>query len=95
MTYDCSLKRAFKTPLFCDFIKVHTDYGLMAKVTACTEDENWGKVGSSNKGLFSVDNVIERKENLYWQIQVDNFQSWIFWYLKDRGRMEKHRKGKY
>jgi hypothetical protein len=81
--YDCSLQRAFKTPLLCDVSKVHTGYGLMPKVTHCKEDENWGKVGSSKKvyaaksltqkgGFASVDKIIERKENSYWKFQENN-----------------------
>jgi hypothetical protein len=67
--FNCSLERAFKTPMLCDVSKVHTGYGLMPKVTHTTDDENWGQVGSSkkvfvaksltHKGVFgSVDNVI-------------------------------------
>jgi len=95
-TYDCSLERAFKTPLLCDVSKVHTGYGLMPKVTHCTEDENWGKVGSSKKvyaaksltqkgGFASVDKIIERKENSYWKFQVDNFQTWMLGFYKFAG----------
>ncbi len=91
--YDCSLERAFKTPLLCDVSKVHTGYGIMPKVTHCTEDESWGKVGSSKKvyvsksftqkgGFGSVDNILERTENKYWKFQVDNFQSWMLGFYK-------------
>ena len=92
-TYDCSLERAFKTPLLCDVSKVHTGYGLMPKVTHCTDDENWGKVGSSKKvyaaksftqkgGFASVDKIFERIENAYWKFQVDDFQSWMLGFYK-------------
>lgn len=92
-TYQCSLERAFKTPMLCDVSKVHTGYGLMPKVTHCTEDKNWGQVGSSKKvyvaksltqkgGFASVDNIVERKENIYWKIQVDDFQSWMLGFYK-------------
>ena len=37
--YHCSLERAFKTPMLCDVSKVHTGFGIMPKVTHCTEDE--------------------------------------------------------
>lgn len=91
--YTCSLERAFKTPLLCDVTKVHTGYGLMPKVTHCTDDENWGQVGSSKKvfvaksltqpgGFASVDSVLERKENTYWKFQVDDFQSWMLGFSK-------------
>jgi hypothetical protein len=86
--FTCSLERAFKTPILCDVSKVHTGYGLMPKVTHCTEDENWGKPGFSKKvfvapsvtqkgGWASSDKVIERIENEYWKIEVSEFQSWM------------------
>jgi hypothetical protein len=86
--YNCTLERAFKTPMLCDVSKIHTGYGIMPKVTHCTADENWGKPGSSKKvfvvksltqngGLASVDKVIERIENNYWRIEVSDFQSWM------------------
>src|SRR6188474_353869 len=92
-TYECSLERAFKTPMLCDVSKVHTGYGIMPKVTHTTEDENWGKPGSSKKvfvaksvsqkgGFASVDKVIERVENVYWIIEVSDFQSWMLGFLK-------------
>ena len=43
MIYECSLERAFKTPMLCDVSKVHTGKGIMPHVTHCTEDEDWGK----------------------------------------------------
>ncbi|MBK9928909.1 MAG: DUF4199 domain-containing protein [Saprospiraceae bacterium] len=49
--FECSLERAFKTPMLCDVAKVHTGYGLMPRVTHTSNDENWGKPGSSKKSL--------------------------------------------
>ena len=75
------------------YIKIHTGYGIMPKVTHCTDDENWGKLNSSKKvfvekslthkgGFGSVDNVIERKENMYWKIEINNFQAWMLGFYK-------------
>ena len=94
--YNCSLERAFKTPIHCDVTKVHTGFGLMPKVTHCTNDENWGKVGSTKKvfaekswtqkgGFVSVDTVIERIENKYWKIEASDFQSWMLGFSKFTG----------
>jgi len=91
--YECPLERAFKTPILCDVSKVHTGFGVMPKVTHCTDDEHWGKPGYSKKvcaaksltqkgGFVSVDKVIERIENQYWKFQVDEFQSWILGFYK-------------
>ena len=91
--YECSLERAFKTPMLCDVAKVHTGYGMMPKVTHVSDDEDWGKVGSSKKvyvakslsqkgGFASMDRVLERVENQYWIIQVDDFQSWMLGFYK-------------
>jgi hypothetical protein len=86
--YNCSLERAFKAPMLCDVSKVHTGYGIMPKVTHCTDDEHWGQPGFSKKvfvakslsqkgGWTSVDKVIERIENKYWKIEVSDFKSWM------------------
>jgi hypothetical protein len=86
--FNCSLERAFKTPMLCNVSKIHTGYGLMPKVTHCTEDKEWAKVGSKKKvfvakslthkgGFGSVDNVLERIENKYWKIEVNDFQAWM------------------
>lgn len=91
--FDCSLERAFKTPMLCDVSKVHTGYGLMPRVTHCTEDGDWGKPGGSKKvfaakswsfrgGEASSDQVLEREENAYWKIQVDGFTSWMLGFYK-------------
>lgn len=97
--YECSLERAFKAPMLCDVSKVHTGFGIMPKITHVTHDENWGKPGSSKKvyaaksfsqkgGFASVDNVLERNENQYWKIQVDDFQSWMLGFYKFVGEWE-------
>ncbi len=98
-TFNCSLERAFKTPILCDITKIHTGYGPMPRVIQCTEDENWGQIGSSKKLIFaksltqkggfgSVDNVIERIENKYWKIEINNFQSWILGFYKFIGEWQ-------
>jgi len=79
--------------MLCDVSKVHTGFGLMPKVTHCTDDENWGKSGFSKKvhvaksltqkgGFASVDTVIERIENQYWKIEVNQFQAWMLGFYK-------------
>ena len=94
--YNCTLERAFKTPILCDVTKVHTGLGIMPKVTHCTDDENWGQIGSSKKvyaaksltqkgGFVSVDKVIERIENKYWKFEVSDFQSWLLGFSRFTG----------
>ncbi len=72
--------------MLCDVSKVHTGYGIMPKITHCTEDENWGKPGYIKKvfaaksitfkgGEVSTDKVLERRENKYWKIEVSDFKS--------------------
>lgn len=105
--YNCSLERAFKTPMLCDISKVHTGYLIMPKVTHCTNDESWGQPGSTKKvhiakslsqkgGYGSMDKVIERVENRYWKIEVYDFQTWMLGFSKFVGEwqtieMEKNR----
>jgi hypothetical protein len=97
--YECSLERAFKTPLLCDVSKIHTGYGFMPKITHCTNDEDWGQIGSHKKvyaaksltqkgGFVSVDRIIDRIENKYWKFQVDDFQSWMLGFTKFVGEWE-------
>ena len=97
--YECSLERAFKTPMLCDVSKVHTGFGVMPKVTHCTEDESWGKPGFSKKvfvaksltqkgGWASNDTVIERVENTYWKIEVNEFQAWMLGFSKFVGEWQ-------
>jgi len=91
--YHCSLERAFKTPMLCDVSKVHTGYGIMPKVTNCTNDTDWGKPGASKKvfvaksltykaGEASSDTVIERINNEYWKIEVSDFKSAMLGFTK-------------
>ena len=97
--YHCSLERAFKTPMLCDVAKVHTGYGIIPRVTHCTDDEHWGKPGYSKKifvapsltqkgGWASVDKVIERIENKYWKIEVSDFKSWMLGFSKFTGEWQ-------
>lgn len=97
--YNCELERAFKTPMLSDITKVHTGYGIMPKVTHCTEDENWGQPGGSKKvfvtksltqkgGWGSNDTVIERIENKLWKIEVGNFQSAMLGFTKFVGEWQ-------
>lgn len=83
----CSLERAFKTPLLCDVTKIHSGYLFMPKVTRCTGDDDWGKVGSTKKvfaaksltqngGFLMVERLLERVENRYWKFELIDFQSW-------------------
>ena len=104
-TFGCSLERAFKTPILCDVSKVHTGYGLMPKVTHCTEDENWGQVGSTKKvfaaksltqrgGFTSVDKILERIENKYWKFEVSDFQSRMLGFSRFTGEWKTMEIGK-
>lgn len=91
--YNCSKQRAFKTPFLCDVTKVHTGFGVMPKVIYCTDDENWGQPGYFKKvyaapsltqkgGWASNDKILERIENKYWKVEVNNFQAWMLSFSK-------------
>lgn len=91
--FNCSLERAFKTPMLCDVSKIHTGFMVMPKVTHTSDDENWGTPGFSKKvfvaksftqkgGFASTDTVIERCENDYWKIEVGNFTAWMLSFTK-------------
>ena len=97
--FNCSLERAFKTPMLCDVSKVHTGYGIMPKVTHCTDDDNWGQPGftkkvfvakslTQNGGWASLDKIIERRENKYWKFEVSDFQSSLLGFSKFVGEWQ-------
>lgn len=97
--YACTLERAFKTPILCDVSKIHTGFGIMPKVTHCTEDSDWGKPGSTKKvfvgksisfkgGEGSQDKVIERIENKLWKIEVSDFKAPMLGFTKFVGEWE-------
>ncbi len=79
--------------MLCDISKVHTGFLVMPKVTHCTHDEGWGQVGASKRviaapsitfegGEVSIDRVLERVENEYWKIQVDDFRTWMLGFTR-------------
>lgn len=85
--------------MLCDVSKVHTGYGIMPKVTHCTDDENWGQPGFSKKvyagksltqkgGFASVDTVVNRIENEYWKFEVGEFQSWMLGFSRFVGEWQ-------
>ena len=92
--YECSIERAFKSSMLCDITKIHTGYAFISpKVISTINNGNWGEIGSSKKiisaksfthkgGFIFIDRVVERKENDYWKIQMDEFQSWIAGFYK-------------
>ncbi|MBX7126419.1 MAG: hypothetical protein K1X47_12065 [Cyclobacteriaceae bacterium] len=97
--FECSLERAFKSPMLCDVTKVHTGFGLMPRLTHVSDDEGWGRPGSTKKvyaapsltqrgGFASVDKVLERVENKYWKIEVYDFQAWLLGFYKFTGEWE-------
>lgn len=83
-TFNCSLERAFKTPILGDATKYLVGYGMIPAVVKFTEDETWGKVGGrriphssksplSKGGPIGLDQIYKRKENEYWQWGVAEF----------------------
>lgn len=94
--FDTDLERAFKSPMLCDVTRIHTGSLVTPKVTHCTDDSSWGRVGGSRKihmvktplfkgGEASLDRVLERKENAYWKIEVCEFRSWSMGFVKFQG----------
>lgn len=97
--YACSLERAFKAPMLGDVRRVHTGLGPMPALTHCTDDADWGLVGSTKRvhmaptfgfggGYASMDRVVAREENVRWQIEVSDFQSWMLGFTRFVGEWE-------
>ena len=98
-TLFCSIERAFKSPMLCDVLKVHTGYLFMPKALSVANDQNWGQVGGSKTILFAkslasfkemclADKVIERIENKYWKIEVWNTEGKLLFFDKFVGEWE-------
>ena len=73
--YRCSIERAFKTPLLCDVALVHTGYGIMPRITHCTDDAQWGAIGSSKKDVARIQGTPTKIEVL-----SDTYEIWSFQY---------------
>lgn len=82
--------------MLCDIAKVHTGFGVMPRISHCTDDQNWGKPGSTKRvwaarsltfagGEVSLDRVVERIENTYWKIEVSEFKSWMLGFTRFEG----------
>jgi hypothetical protein len=97
--YHCSLERAFKAPILGDVRQIHTGFGPMPAVTHCTDDADWGAVGSAKRvhmaptlgfggGFASMDRVLARVENERWTIEVSGFQGWMLGFTRFVGDWE-------
>ena len=97
--YRCPLERAFRAPMLGELTHVHTGFGLMPRVTHCTEDTGWAAIGSSKKvfmaqnlgfggGYASMDRVLERVENQRWAIEVSDFHGWMLGFTRFVGEWE-------
>ncbi len=94
--FECSIEKAFKTPVLCDITKVHTGFLFFPRVSHTTEDNNWGRINSSKKvhvsqsifqrgGVIFTDNIVERVENKYWRLELNEFQIWMCGFYKFEG----------
>jgi hypothetical protein len=98
-TFFCSLERAFKSPMLCDVLKVHSGYLFMPKALSVANDQNWGQIGGSKTIVFAkspasftemtlADKVIERIENKCWKIEVWNPEGKLLFFDKFVGEWE-------
>lgn len=91
---NCSLERAFKTPILGDATKFFPKYfGLVG----FADDETWGREGGSRiplvKSVFRkipkrtfFDQVIKREENKYWNWRISEFKNGLkFLAIKSEG----------
>lgn len=96
--FNCSLERAFKTPILGDATQFLVGYGMIPAVVKFTEDETWGKVGgrriphaaksiASKGGPIGLDEIYKRKENEYWQWGVAKFYQPSMGFREFRGEL--------
>lgn len=96
--FNCSLERAFKTPILGDATRFLVGYGIIPAVVKFTEDETWGKPGGqriphsaknlvSKGGEIGVDEIYVREENQYWQWGVAEFRQWSMGFTEFKGEL--------
>lgn len=95
-TFNCSLERAFKTPILGDATQFLIGYGVVPACTGFIDDETWGKVGGhrvplvagsafSKAGPQTFDQILVRDDNRYWKWQIDQFPASLFFANKAQG----------
>lgn len=97
-TFNCSLERAFKTPILGDATQFLVGYGIIPAVVKFTEDETWGKSGGrrvphsakslgTKGGPVGLDEVYKREENTYWEWGVAEFYQPSMGFTEFRGKL--------
>lgn len=96
--FNCSIERAFKTPILGDATKFLIGYGIIPKVEKFTKDEDWGEVGGtriphsaksliSKGGEIGLDKIYCRDENSYWKWGVAQFYQSSMGFTKFQGEL--------
>jgi len=94
--FNCSLERAFKTPILGDATQFLTGYGVIPACTGFVDDATWGQVGGhriplvegslfNSAGPQAFDVILAREENRYWKWQIDQFTPSLFFATKAQG----------
>ena len=96
--FNCSLERAFKTPILGDATQFLVGYGIIPAVKKFTADETWGKPGGSRiphavknvvspGGEIGMDRVYVRDEFRYWKWGVTEFRQWSMGFTEFQGEL--------
>jgi hypothetical protein len=97
--FNCSLERAFKTPILGDATKtIGAGYGFIPRVTHFINDKTWGNVGGSRipyaeknlatkGGPIGIDRILVREENKYWKWELTDFRLWAMGFTKFEGEL--------
>lgn len=91
-TFSCSLERAFKAPILGDATKFLNGYFLQPPVEKFIDDATWGQVNGLRfpftkgnillpSGITFTDEVLQRKENEYWQWTIYDFRAKLMFFL--------------
>ncbi|MCB0639400.1 MAG: hypothetical protein KDC54_22395 [Lewinella sp.] len=97
-TFNCSLERAFKTPILGDATQFLVGYGPIPAVVKFTDDATWGQVGgtriphsaknlASAGGPIGLDVIYSRNENHYWQWGIAAFYQPSMGFTEFRGEL--------
>ena len=96
--FNCSLERAFKTPILGDATQFLVGYGPVPAVEKFTKDGTWGRPGGtriphsaknfmSKGGEVGLDKIYAREENSYWNWGIAEFYQWSMGFTEFRGEL--------
>ena len=98
--FNCSLRRAFQSPILGDATRFLSGYRLQPGIVGFENDSTWGQTGGLRypvtlgnflvpRGRLLTDRIVERTENSRWQWEISDFRGSLQYLVeKATGRWE-------